>query len=400
MNAFFASCEQQERPELRGRPVIVAAVAAETTCALAVSYEAKAFGIKTGTAIHEARKLCPDLQVVAARPQVYLDYNTKIVEALNEHFVEVKALSVDEMACTISRYYSTPEDEIRLAQMVKKTIASKIGEFARCSIGIADNVFLAKVASDMHKPNGLTQLNETNMPDALFKLDLIDFPGIGPRMLVRLERKGITTTRQLWDSSRSELRRAWGSVLGERWWYMMRGSPIADYGVEDHSIHKTVGHSHIFPPAFRHRRGAQDIMLRLFSKAMHRLRRYGQVAANVEMDITYRHEVDFTTYSWRYVSRHNAHSNLESAWLKVVRPALDSLPASRFRYNPMSASIRFSDLLFSQDQTLNLFEDTQAHEKVWKTVDTLNAKGKAVDIASVFHLREQAPKRIPFGMPR
>ena len=299
MNAFFASCEQQERPELRGKPVIVAPVAAETTCALAVSYEAKAYGIKTGTAVHAARKLCPDLVVVGARPQVYLDYSAKIVEALNAHFVEVKPLSVDEMACTISSYYSTPEDEIRLAKLVKKTIAERIGDYARCSIGIADNVFLAKVASDMHKPNGLTQLNESNMPGMLFKLHLIDLPGIGPRMLLRLERKGITTVEQLWNSSRGELGRAWGSVVGERWWYMLRGSPIADYGTDDHSINKTVGHSHIFPPAFRHRQGAQDIMLRLFSKAMHRLRRYGQIASNVEMDITYRHEVDFTTYSWR-----------------------------------------------------------------------------------------------------
>ena len=141
-------------------------------------------------------------------------------------------------------------------------------------------------------------------------------------------------------------------------------------------------------------------MLRLFSKAMHRLRRYGQIASNVEMDITYRHEVDFTTYSWRFVSRRNVHSNLESTWLKVVRPALDSLPASRFRYQPMSASIRFSDLLFSADQTLNLFENTLEHEQIWKTVDALNANGKSVDIASVFHLRDQAPKRIPFGIQR
>ena len=79
LNSFFASCEQQENPELRGKPVIVVPTMAETTCAIAASYPAKAFGIKTGTLVHEARRLCPDVQLVQAHHKLYVEYHHRIL---------------------------------------------------------------------------------------------------------------------------------------------------------------------------------------------------------------------------------------------------------------------------------------------------------------------------------
>src|SRR2546423_5156447 len=102
MNAFFASVEQQEKPALRGRPIIVAPVMADTTCAIAASYEAKAFGIRTGTQVREARRLCPGLEVVPSRTAIYRSYHQRLVELLNDRFATVKVLSVDEMACRLS----------------------------------------------------------------------------------------------------------------------------------------------------------------------------------------------------------------------------------------------------------------------------------------------------------
>ena len=80
LNSFFASCEQQEDPELRGKPVIVVPTMAETTCAIAASYPAKAFGIKTGTLVHEARRLCPDVQLVQAHHKLYVEYHHRILD--------------------------------------------------------------------------------------------------------------------------------------------------------------------------------------------------------------------------------------------------------------------------------------------------------------------------------
>lgn len=398
MNAFFASVEQQERPELRGRPVIVTPVAAETTCAIAASYEAKALGIKTGTPVKAARKLCPDIAVVEARPTLYVNYHAGILEALKRRFVSVKALSVDEMACGIGRLDASPEGERRLALQVKQDIRERLGSEMRCSIGIAPNVFLAKVASDSHKPDGLTIFNEENFPKALFELDLLDLPGIGRRMLLRLERQGITTVQQLYDSSESELRWAWGSVVGLRWWYMLHGSQLADYGAHLGEIRKTVGHSHVLPPEFRNRAGAQAILARLFSKALKRLRAYEQAASAVELYATFRHTRDFTTYHWRARSRRHLHTNDEGTWIKIVRPMIESMSLTRFKHQPVKVGIVFSGLLKCEDQNLSLFEGLQAQSRLSKTLDALNARFDCgVELASVYALREQAPYRIAFG---
>lgn len=398
MNAFFASVEQQERPELRGKPIIVAPLLAETTCAIAASYEAKALGIRTGTKVAAARKLCPELIVVEARPQKYVEYHQEIVDVLNHYFVRIQTLSVDEMACWLSRLHTSDEAERQLATEIKRELARRLGEQMRCSIGVAENVFLAKVASEMQKPNGLTILNRDNMPGALFGLDLIDLPGIGPRMLARLERQGITTVRVLWEASPSELRRAWGSVTGERWWYMLRGSQEADYGVYQTGEKKSVGHSHVLPPEFRSRTGAQQILLRLFSKATQRLRSYGQLASAVEMQVRYEHTRDYSWYGWRRRSAKHLHANDDRTWLRVVRPLVESLPPTRFACRPKQVSIRFSGLIRREDQNLSLFEDIEAQGQLSATVDALNERyASGVDLASVYWARQQAPYRIAFG---
>ncbi len=324
MNSFFASVEQQERPELRGKPVIVVPMDVDSTCAIAASYEAKAFGVKTLTGVGEAKRKCAGLQVVQARPELYQQYHQRIVEVLNRHFVDVKVQSVDEMACLIGRWHAGTTGEIRpighlgrigwlnkgeaekaaasrahskevlqreaearLAGRVKEDLYAQVGECMKCSIGIADNVFLAKVATEMEKPDGLTILDESNMPQALFKLGLRDFPGIGPSMHDRLLRAGITTVEQMWGCSREELRRLWGGIGGDRWWHMLRGSREVDYEAGLREDRKSVGHSHVLPPDFRSLAGARGILMRLVSRALKRLRAYGLVGRDVHLQVSF-----------------------------------------------------------------------------------------------------------------
>jgi len=181
---------------------------------------------------------------------------------------------------------------------------------------------------------------------------------------------------------------------------MLRGSQEADYGQFIGQPCKSVGHSHVMPGEFRTREGAQQILLRLFSKALKRLRGYEMGASRLEIRVDYRHKYDFTDYSWRRRSGKHLHSNLESRWMKTLRSLLDALPPTRFNYYPLRASLTFSGLLREQDQNLSLFEDGEASQELGRTVDALNAKGgSGVDLAGVFWLRSQAPKRIPFGPP-
>ncbi len=100
-NSYFASVEQQEQPALRGRPVVVAPVMTDSTCCIAASHEARRFGVKTGTHIGEARKRCPGLIVVEARPSLYVNYHLKLVELVDSCLPVPEVRSIDEMSCTL-----------------------------------------------------------------------------------------------------------------------------------------------------------------------------------------------------------------------------------------------------------------------------------------------------------
>src|SRR6476646_8516563 len=149
MNSYFASVEQQVQPRLRGKPTAVVTVDADSTVCIAASYEAKAFGVSTGTALGEARKKCPDLNVVVARHEIYVDYHKKIQEAVEQNCLHVsKIISIDEMECRLRGRDTQISNAQELARQVKKAIYS-VGEMLHCSVGLAPNRFLAKVASNI-----------------------------------------------------------------------------------------------------------------------------------------------------------------------------------------------------------------------------------------------------------
>ena len=399
MNSFFASVEQQDHPEMRGRPVIVAPVMAETTCAIAASYEAKALGIKTGTGVRDARRICPQVVVAQARPERYAEVHKMIVEALNRHFVTVTPLSVDEMACWVGSLDRGGAKEIRLAERVKKDLYGALGDYMKSSIGIAPNVFLAKVASDMQKPNGLTVFEEGTYQQRLFQLELIDLPGIARNMEARLSRHRIRTVEELWDASPERLHAAWGSKVGIHWWHMLRGDTDLDYGVNQMSdTKKTVGHSHVFPPEFKTIPGAKSVLIRLFTKALKRLRTYEQVAGSVELWVKFKHRDTHTSWSWGKKSRRHLHANDDLTWIKIIRPLIESLAAPQDGFAPVAGGVTFSDLILQKDRNLNLFDDLEANTALCERIDSLNAKlGSDVKLASVQGLEKVAPFRISFG---
>src|SRR5436305_7040840 len=139
MNSYFASVEQQDKPPLRGRPVAVVPVLAESTCCIAASYEAKAFGVKTGTPVGEARKLCPRLHVEHARHERYVEVHEQIVKAVGRCVPVTEVLSIDEMKCKLLGREQEPDAALGIARRIKATIKRDVGEWMRCSIGIGPN---------------------------------------------------------------------------------------------------------------------------------------------------------------------------------------------------------------------------------------------------------------------
>jgi DNA polymerase-4 len=182
MNSFFASVEQQVNPHLQDRPVAVLPSMTQHTCAIAASYEAKAFGIKTGTLVSDALQACPHLNCVPARHDLYRKYHDLILAEADRHTPIHKVWSIDEFSCRLFPSDQPIERAIALAEQLREGIFNNVGTAIKCSIGLAPNSYLAKVASDMKKPNGLTVLTKDNLQEKLFPLALTDFPGIGANM--------------------------------------------------------------------------------------------------------------------------------------------------------------------------------------------------------------------------
>lgn len=281
LNSYFASVEQNERPELRGQPVAVVAVMTDSTCAIAASYEAKAFGIRTGTPIWEAKRRCPALQLVQARHDLYVDYHHRIVEEVDRHLPVDTIASIDEMAGPLAPADRDPARARALAGRIKRALLERVGPSIRCSIGLASNRYLGKVASDLEKPDGLVVLTGEEWRRRLPQLQLRDLPGIGANMEQRLRERGYRSVLDLYRAEPKRLRQAWGSVGGERMWLRLHGVEIAD---ED-SRTRSIGHSHVLAPEFRHPHAAGIVARRLLLKAASRLRRARLRARTMELSI-------------------------------------------------------------------------------------------------------------------
>lgn len=269
LNSFFASCEQQDNPAWRGRPLIVVpAENVETTCAIAASIEAKRLGIKTGTAVWEAKQKCPGLIIVAGGHRRYVEYHNQIMAAIESCLHVDHVMSIDECACRLLGDEQMIENAVRLAQKVKTTIRQQVGECLTSSIGLAPNRFMAKVASNMQKPNGLTVLTRADLPQKILHLTPRDLPGIGPRMEQRLDRHGIFTMADLYAADVHMLRTIWNGIEGERMHQKLRG--IEPY--RPPSTPRVIGHEHVLEPALRNRAGLQAFAHHLLAKAAERLR--------------------------------------------------------------------------------------------------------------------------------
>ena len=213
--------------------------------------------------------MCPSLRCVLARHDQYVLYHHKIINEVIKHIPINKICSVDELSSRIPPGKRNREDATAMALKVKAGLKANVGEYIRCSIGIAPNSFLAKLATDLQKPDGLVILDETALPGVLFDLDLTDLCGISHRMEYRLKRAGIHSVEQFWKLSPKQARAVWGSVLGERMWYRLHG-----YDVEDAPTKQSgIGHSRILEPALRPLDKAWLMARKLTVKAASRLRR-------------------------------------------------------------------------------------------------------------------------------
>lgn len=393
-NSYFASVEQQLRPELRGKPIGVLAVMAETTCCIAASYEAKAFGIKTGTGVRDARKLCPDMIFVEARPPLYVEFHHKLIEIVESCTHVEKVLSIDEMVCKLTGSQQVPENALKLAAKIKREIAKQAGEFIKCSIGIAPNTFLSKVASNMQKPDGCVLIESYELPQRLYGLRLRDLNGIGKQMEARLNRYKITTIEQLYAANRNQLQTAWGSVEGERMYDKLRG--LEPYYVKN--PRSSLGHSHVMPPEQRNFSGVSAVLHRLLQKACMRMRSYDLLTSRIGVKVKFRGVHYERVPSWGLES---AISPTDSTLrlIEALEAFLQHYPQTE--HTPYAVGISFSGLVTAEEVARDLFqiEPLENEKKLNKAIDKLNLKfGKnTIYFGGAHDALKDAPMRIAFN---
>ncbi len=283
MDAYFASAEQHLRPELRGRPVGVVPTftdrgqPAMTSCCIAVSYEARPSGVRTGTVVHQALRLCPEIRLIHARPAEYVRLHHEIIRTVETVLPVDRAYSIDEFACRLIGAERDPVRSAALAVAIKRALRSRFSEALTCSVGVAPNRLLAKVASDQSKPDGLAVVEPAMLPACFFNMALDDWPGISRGMSARFARLGVTTTQRMYALSEQEMTRVFESVEGKRWWMLIRGFDLPD----KKTVRRTLGHEHVLPPDKRGREQARRVLVRLLAKAAQRLRREGYRAGEL-----------------------------------------------------------------------------------------------------------------------
>ncbi len=398
-NSYFASVEQQDDPRLRGRPIGVVPVMAETTCCIAASPEAKILGVKTGTPVREAREKCPDIVLIEARPARYVEVHHQLMAAIEDCIHHEKAPSIDEVPCWLIGRERQRENAEAIARNIKHTLLDRGFDAIRCSIGIAPNEFLAKTASDMQKLDGLTVLEMADLPHALHRLELRDFCGIGPSMEDRLKRAGIHTTEQLCAASREHLRAAWGSIEGERYWLQLRGFHLP----RRESQRGSVGHSHVLGPELRNYDGARSVLFKLLAKAAMRLRKEKFLAGGLAIRIRFvgkdkRFERDL---SFAPIDDTPTFLKLLGRELEALERALANGRWNPKRYPPLSVAVTLVQLEARGSVSGELMPERHRSREMSAVLDKVNQRygNNALYFGAMQNALSQqaAPMRIAFG---
>jgi DNA polymerase-4 len=296
-----------------------------------------------------------------------------------------------------------------------------VGEALRCSIGMAPNRYLAKIASDMQKPDGLIGLLPSQLPRAIAHLELRDLPGVGARTEVRLNRKGITTMQQLLELDRAGMRTLFDSVWGDRMYHWLRGEQTEDAAgnnTANAEVQKSLGHSHVLAPEHRSPNGSWAVAHKLLHKAAMRLRMEkfytGSLAVTIRYQLTReqaearaelggrdgkvkRHFSGIRNSVWGMEARFRDCQDTLSL-LEVLRSLWAQRPQGPEFNRPFFVGITLRNLIPESEHQEELFADPSNRAQLSNTMDKLNLKygHTTLHFAGMLPARDSAPTRIAF----
>lgn len=368
-DSFFASCEQQRRPELRGRPVGITPTTGNSGLGaggvIAASREAKKAGMRGVLSQREALNVCPDMVFVPQDPAYYRKMHHRAQAAIKEVLPIQKVMSIDELSCRLGAEHIA--DPLGTARRIKASLADNIGEAVTASIGFAPNAHLAKIACKEDKPDGATVWCPDDLPDALLHIPLGGLPGIGSGMLTRLDRANIHSVSDLLATSPKQLRRIWGNVAGERFWQAMQGYEVVTQKTE----RSMIGHGRVLPAKWCGLDEPYGCARMLLTKAARRLRREGFVAHTLYISLKIRRYpgdkepvrwADSTDLQGAQDDR-TCLKGLDRIWQPLARKL-----ASRPNINVAHVMVSFSGLEKVEGRQFDLWTTDDPERRRWEQV--------------------------------
>lgn len=324
MNSYFASVEQQANPTLRGKPLGVCAYLHGNGCVIAASIEAKRFGISVGMTAKEARAVCPHAIFVQNDPGKYRTVTKCVFGILGSLTDRLEPYSIDEAFLDLTGWYRDAAEAAWALARARQRITDEAGEWLRCSIGIAPTRFLAKTASKMEKPSGLTVIDHSNLDDMLGRLRLQDLTGIGPRMERRFRRLGIHTPLALKQYPLGNLMRPFGKY-GFMMWGKLHGWEPERVVTKEEEARKSIGHSYCLPDRINDDPGGVlSVLVKLTERAGRRLRAYGFLAGTVSVAVELRSPSLRGREATATISFPNPYNQGVSDMIRLSEPASDS----------------------------------------------------------------------------
>ena len=385
MNAFFASVEQSANPALRGKPIAVVGGGGRTVITTS-SYEARAKGVKTGMAIWEGKRVCPELIIVVGDNRKYTYTSTKINEIFRSYTPETEAFSIDESWLDVTHSLGIFGSAVNIAYQIKARIRYSFG--ITCSIGIAPNKLLAKLASDMQKPDGLTIIEPDNVTRVLERMPIKELCGIGRKMERHLNMMSIYTCGELGRCEEARLTRKFG-IVGLRLKQMGQGidhSPVIPFGEEDEV--KSIGHSRTLERDIDDQTEIRRFLLQLSEMVGSRARKYNVSGRTIHLYIRY---ADFFS-SWGKQTTLKNHINQSD---DIYKAALAILATVELEQPVRLLGLCLSNLKHQEEQ-LPLFEDERKKLFATQAMDRINDRfgSTTVTFGSLIHDKKSAGSHV------
>ena len=387
INSCFATIEQQANPQLRGRPVAVAAYTTDNGCILAASVEAKQLGIKTGMRVKDGKLIYPKLDILPPDPWKYRDAHMKLRNLLRTYTDNVIPKSIDEFILNMEGCPAFRHGIHNVGREVEARIKKEIGDWITVSVGIAPNRFLAKTAAGLRKPDGLDEINKDNFMEIYSGMSLMDLCGIKQRNAARLGSKGIYTVTDFYRSDVRTLKAAFQSINGYYWYLRLHGWEIDDVEFGRHSY----GNSYALPKPLVKIEELAPILHKLVEKTGRRLRKGGYKARGIHVAVSYRDG----SY-WH-------HGHLTGKILfdsrDIYKEAYRILCHSPYQKPVAILAESVFDLVDGDVSQTELFEDVSKKERLSDALDFINEKwgDYVITPARMLDTGEYVPDRISFG---